>query len=93
MRRVKVLKGDTERKAARPLRVLAIILGENLTAPPQEANGAVISFGVAGVNGHVPLGCGYSLFGHMINYQVTVTSYQTITLQCVGLSTHTHVFK
>lgn len=58
------------KNTAKPLCVLAIVLGENLSAPPQEANGVVISPGLAGEDSHVPLGCGYTLCGHIINYQL-----------------------
>ena len=54
---------------------LPLFWGENLTVPPQEAYS---------VQGHMALGCGYTLCGQNINYQVSVTSYQTISPQHAG---------
>ncbi len=83
MRCAKILNGGTE-KTTRPLRVVAIILGENLTAPPQEAHSVIISPGLAGVDSYMPRGCSYTLCGQIVNYQVFVTSYQTISPQHAG---------
>lgn len=84
MRSAKILSSGTHKKRAKSSCVIVIILGENLTAPPQEANGVIISPGLAGVDSHVPLGCSYTLCGHIINYQVSVRSYHIIFPQHAG---------